>query len=124
LVQALQILGQSVVASSPADRPDSLFVSLQGRKKPSKDAKPAPPLADPLNRQSTAMLISTHHGVSGNQLTALPDEFACRHNRRKHPQVAFQALLGLGTAKTPLPKALLRLSVSLTRQIRQKITPS
>jgi hypothetical protein len=43
--------------------------------------------------------IGTYHGVSKAQLQAYLDEFVFRHNRRKTPAAAFQALLGMGTAR-------------------------
>jgi hypothetical protein len=41
--------------------------------------------------------------VSTAQRPVYVDEFAFRHNRRRHPRAAFQTLLGLGSGRGPTP---------------------
>ena len=48
-------------------------------------------------------LNGTHHGVDPDYLPIYLDEFVFRFNRRKTPMAAFQTLLGLASAKTPMP---------------------
>ena len=59
------------------------------------------PLADRAIGNLQQWLIGTYHGVSRDQLQVYLDEFAFRHNRRRHPMAAFQTLLGLGTGRKP-----------------------
>jgi len=47
-------------------------------------------------------LAGTHHGVDPKYLAHYLDEFVFRFNRRNTPMAAFQTLLGLTTARTPL----------------------
>jgi transposase-like protein len=68
-----------------------------------KGAKSVAPLADRAIGNLQQWLIGTYHGVSRDQLQAYLDEFVFRHNRRRTPMAAFQTLLGLGTAHTPVP---------------------
>lgn len=68
-----------------------------------KGAKSVVPLADRAIGNLQQWLIGTYHGVSKEQLQVYLDEFVFRHNRRKQPMAAFQTLLGLGTAKAPIP---------------------
>ena len=44
-----------------------------------------------------AWLIGTHHGVSSKHLQAYLNEFTFRYNRRKNPQAAFLAVLGISS---------------------------
>ena len=60
------------------------------------------PLADRAIGNLQQWLIGTYHGVSRDQLQVYLDEFVFRHNRRKQPTAAFQALLGLGTVHSPI----------------------
>lgn len=48
-------------------------------------------------------LNGTHHGVDPDYLHIYLDEFVFRFNRRKTPMAAFQTLLGLASAKAPMP---------------------
>jgi hypothetical protein len=48
-------------------------------------------------------LTGTPHGVRTAQRPVYVDEFAFRHNRRRHPRAAFQTLLGLGSGRGPTP---------------------
>lgn len=48
-------------------------------------------------------LNGTHHGVDPRYLHIYLDEFVFRFNRRKTPMAAFQTLLGLASAKAPMP---------------------
>lgn len=48
-------------------------------------------------------LNGTHHGVDPDYLPVYLDEFVFRFNRRKTPMAAFQTLLGLVSAKAPMP---------------------
>jgi len=59
------------------------------------------PLTDRAIGNLQQWLLGTHHGVSRAQLPVYLDEFAFRHNRRRHPMAAFQTLLGLGTTQAP-----------------------
>lgn len=61
------------------------------------------PLADRVIGNLQQWLIGTHHGVSKGQLQIYVDEFVLRHNRRRQPMAAFQALVGLGTRHAPTP---------------------
>lgn len=47
-------------------------------------------------------LQGTHHGVEPKYLSAYLDEFVFRFNRRKNPQSAFKALLGIASHKSPV----------------------
>jgi hypothetical protein len=47
-------------------------------------------------------LNGTHHGVNPKYLQNYLDEFAFRFNRRKTPMAAFQTLLGLTSARSPI----------------------
>lgn len=68
----------------------------------SRGAKSVVPLADRAIGNLQQWLIGTYHGVSRDQLQVYLDEFVFRHNRRKQPTAAFQALLGLGTVHSPI----------------------
>jgi transposase-like protein len=48
-----------------------------------------------------AWMHGTHRGVSDEHLPVYLDEFVFRHNRRRNPMAAFQALLGLGARHAP-----------------------
>lgn len=48
-------------------------------------------------------LNGTHHGVDPGYLPIYLNEFVFRFNRRKTPMAAFQTLLGLASAKAPMP---------------------
>lgn len=48
-----------------------------------------------------AWMHGTHRGVSDEHLPVYLDEFVFRHNRRRTPMAAFQALLGLGALHPP-----------------------
>ena len=61
------------------------------------------PLADRAIGNLQQWLIGTYHGVSRDQLRVYLDEFVFRHNRRRTPMAAFQTLLGLKTARGPVP---------------------
>jgi len=75
-------------------------------------AKSVVPLADPAIGNLQQWLVGTYHGVSKSHLQVYLDEFVFRHNRRRQPMAAFQTLLGLGTARSPVPY----------RKIREGIT--
>ena len=47
-------------------------------------------------------LNGTHHGVNPKYLQNYLDEFVFRFNRRKTPMAAFQTLLGLTSARSPI----------------------
>ena len=68
-----------------------------------KGAKSVAPLADRAIGNLQQWLIGTYHGVSRDQLQVYLDEFTFRPNRRQTPMAAFQTLLGLGTARKPVP---------------------
>ena len=68
-----------------------------------KGSKSVVPLADRAIGNLQQWLIGTYHGVSCEQLQVYLDEFVFRHNRSKHPMAACQTLLGLGTARRPVP---------------------
>ncbi len=70
-----------------------------------KGAKSVVPLADRAIGNLQQWLTGTYHGVSRAQLQVYLDEVVFRHNRRKTPMAAFQALLGLGTQHAPTPYA-------------------
>ena len=67
-----------------------------------KGAESVVPLADRAIGNLKQWLIGTYHGVSRGQLQVYLDEFVFRHNRRRKPSAAFQTLLGLGTAHSPV----------------------
>ena len=68
-----------------------------------KGAKSVVPFADRAIGNLQQWLIGTYHGVSRDQLQVYLDEFVFRHNRRQTPMAAFQTLLGLSTARRPVP---------------------
>src|SRR5450755_43724 len=68
-----------------------------------KGAKSVVPFADRAIGNLQQWLIGTYHGVSRDQLPIYLHEFVFRHNRRRSPMAAFQTLLGLGTARKPVP---------------------
>jgi transposase-like protein len=68
-----------------------------------KGAKSVAPLADRAIGNLQQWLIGTYHGVSRDPLQVYLHEFVFRHNRRRTPMAAFQTLLGLGTARGPVP---------------------
>ena len=78
-------------------------------------AKSVVPLADRAIGNLQQWLIGTYHGVSRARLQVYLDEFAFRHNRRRHPMAAFQTLLGLGTARAPTPYDRIRGAQDLPR---------
>jgi transposase-like protein len=80
-----------------------------------KGSKSVVPLADRAIGNLQQWLIGTYHGVSREQLQVYLDEFVFRHNRRKHPMAAFQTLLGLGTARRPVPYMQIRGGSDLPR---------
>ena len=67
-----------------------------------KGAESVVPVADRAIGNLKQWLIGTYHGVSRGQLQVYLDEFVFRHNRRRKPSAAFQPLLGLGTAHSPV----------------------
>jgi transposase-like protein len=54
-------------------------------------------------------LNGIHHGVEPKHLQSYLDEYIFRFNRRKTPMAAFQTLLGLATAKLPVPYEIMKL---------------
>ena len=84
-----------------------------------KGAKSVVPLADRAIGNLQQWLIGTYHGVSRDQLQVYLDEFVFRHNRRHTPMAAFQTLLGLGTARKPVPYIQIRGASDLSRPPRK-----
>ena len=84
-----------------------------------KGAKSVVPLADRAIGNLQQWLTGTYHGVSRDQLQVYLDEFVFRHNRRHTPMAAFQTLLGLGTARKPVPYIQIRGASDLSRPLRK-----
>lgn len=84
-----------------------------------KGAKSVVPLADRAIGNLQQWLIGTYHGVSRDQLQVYLDVFVFRHNRRHTPMAAFQTLLGLGTARKPVPYIQIRGASDLSRPPRK-----
>jgi len=59
-------------------------------------------------------------GVSRDQLQVYLDEFVFRHNRCQTPMAAFQTLLGLGTAHSPVPYTQIKGASDHSRQIQKQ----
>jgi len=57
-------------------------------------------------------LNGTHQGVDPKYLRCYLDEFVFRFNRRKTPMAAFQALLGIASAKPPVSRMVFTQSAS------------
>jgi hypothetical protein len=57
--------------------------------------------------------------VSRDHLQVYLDEFVFRHNRRQTPMAAFQTLLGLGTARSPVPYTQIKGASDLSRLLQK-----
>src|SRR6202022_4733918 len=84
-----------------------------------KGAKSVLPLADRAIGNLQQWLIGTYHGVSRDQLQVYLDEFVFRHNRRQTPMAAFQTLLGLSTARRPVPYTQIKGASDLSRRLQK-----
>jgi hypothetical protein len=76
------------------------------------------PFADRAIGNLQQWLIGPYHGVSREQLQVYLDEFVFRHNRRQTPMAAFQTLLGLGTARGPVPYTQVKGASDLSRPLK------
>jgi len=84
-----------------------------------KGAKSVVPFADRAVGNLQQWLIGTYHGVSRDHLQVYLDEFVFRHNRRQTPMAAFQTLLGLGTARSPVPYTQIKGASDLSRLLQK-----
>jgi transposase-like protein len=84
-----------------------------------KGAKSVVPFADRAIGNLQQWLIGTYHGVGRNQLQVYLDEFVFRHNRRQTPMAAFQALIGLSTARRPVPYTQIKGASDFSRSLQK-----
>jgi len=79
-------------------------IGYDHRRHPKRDVAPGEQLLPRAHRAISnlkAWMHGTHRGVSDEHLPVYLDEFVFRHNRRRTPMAAFQALLGLGALHAP-----------------------
>jgi transposase-like protein len=84
-----------------------------------KGAKSVLPVRGSGHWQSTTM---AHWNLSWREPRSTPgylDEFVFRHNRRQTPMAAFQTLLGLSTARRPVPYTQIKGTSDLSGQVKK-----